>query len=39
MAEAKKDVWKGPESPPYKVINYDKEIQDREKMVAFYQKN
>ena len=38
MAAAKKDVWKGPESPPYKVINYDKEIQDREKMVAFLSK-
>jgi hypothetical protein len=38
MAAAKKDVWKGPESPPYKVINYDKEIQDREKMVVFLSK-
>ena len=38
MAEAKKDVWKGPESPPYKVINYDKEIQNREKMVVFLSK-
>ena len=38
MAAAKKDVWKGPESPPYKVINYDKEIQNREKMVVFLSK-
>ena len=40
MAEAKKDVWKGPESPPYKVImkNIGTEIQDREKMVVFLSK-
>ena len=32
MAAAKKDVWKGPESPPYKVINYDKQEEVMKKL-------